>query len=76
SLLRDAGVGGTVILRFRIGADGTPEPEAPEVVSATHDAFIPAAESVVPHLRFSPAETGGQAVPAWVTLPFTFTPGQ
>lgn len=65
-LLRDAGVTGTAVLRFRVDSRGVPG-EA-EVVRASHPAFADAAKRALREARFS-APRGGSAM---VTLPFAF----
>jgi TonB family protein len=71
-LLRDAGVTGQVLLRFRILADGTVDPYSIEVDSATHPAFADQAALAAETIRFAPARVNGQPVPTWVTLPLSF----
>ena len=72
-LLRDAGVTGSVMLRFRILTDGTVDPASVEAFEATHQEFVDAARGVVPQMRFRPARVGGRVVRVWVLLPVQFT---
>ena len=71
-LLRDAGVGGTVVLWFFVN-------EAGEVVknqihtSSGHAALDEAALRVAGHYEFSPATNDGKPVPVWVSLGINFT---
>lgn len=71
-LLREAGVTGQVVLRFRILADGTVDPYSIEIESATHPAFADPAALVAETLRFVPARVNGRPVATWVTLPLNF----
>ena len=71
-LLRDAGLGGTVIVWFFI--DETGEVQKAEVeTSSGHGAFDDAALRVAPVFKFTPALNRGQAVPVWISLPITFS---
>lgn len=72
-LMRDAGISGTVTVRFRITRTGTVDPSSVEVVESTHEAFSEAAVRVVTRMRFSPGKLHASPVPVWVTLPVTFT---
>jgi len=71
-LLRDAGQGGTVVLRFRVVADGTVDTATVQAISATHPGFAEAARRVALAMRFHPAHLNGVAVPTWVTIPVRF----
>ncbi len=71
-LLRDAGVTGTVQLRFRVNQDGRVDAESIQVENASHEAFGDAAKKVVERMRFRPAKVGGKSVNVWVTLPIQF----
>jgi periplasmic protein TonB len=71
-LLRDAGVTGQVLLRFRVNEDGSVDPGSISIESTTHDAFGDAAKRVIERARFRPARVGGRAVKVWVTLPVNF----
>ncbi|HET7232636.1 MAG TPA: TonB family protein [Longimicrobium sp.] len=71
-LLRDAGVGGTVRVRFRITRTGGVDASSIEVLESTHEAFTDAAAHVAREMRFRPGRHNGSAVPVWVALPVTF----
>jgi TonB family protein len=71
-LLRDAGVTGTVTLRFRVAPGGSVDPECISVENTTHEAFGEPAQRIVQRMRFRPARVAGEAVPVWLTLPLTF----
>jgi TonB family protein len=73
SLLRDAGIEGTVVARWVLGVDGRPERSSIRVVSATHPDFAFGGEQVAARMRFSPAQVNGKAVRVEVTLPISFT---
>ena len=70
-LLRDAGIGGTVVVWFFVD-------EAGEVVktqvhtSSGHAALDDAALRVADRYEFSPATHEGEAVPVWVSLGIAF----
>jgi TonB family protein len=73
SLERDAGVQGTVVLRWVIGADGRAERSTIRVTSTTHPDFDEPARRVAARMRFSPAMVNGKPVRVEVILPVTFT---
>lgn len=73
-LLRDAGVGGTVTLSFRVNEDGRVDPASISVVSSDNEQFSDAAKKVVERMRFRPAKVNGRAVKVLVSLPVTFQP--
>ena len=70
-LLRDAGIGGTILVYFFIGGDG----EVADVrinQSSGHDALDDAALRVADVYRFTPALNRDERVPVWVSFPITF----
>ncbi len=71
-LLRDAGVGGTTLLSFRIDAEGYVSPQSVEVLESSNDQFSDASIYVVEQMRFEPARIHGRRVPVRVQLPITF----
>ncbi len=73
-LLRDAGIGGTVIVWFFIDEEGVVRNQLVQR-SSGHEALDQAALRVAPVFRFTPALNRDQAVPVWVQLPITFTTG-
>jgi protein TonB len=73
-LLRDAGVGGTVQLRFRVNEDGRVDPASIEVVSTDNEQFADAAKKVVERMRFRPAKVNDRPVKVLVELPISFQP--
>jgi TonB family protein len=68
-----SGRSGVASIRMRIGADGGVDPATIRVVESTHPDFTGPAARVVRVMRFRPARVGGAAVPAWVTLPVSFS---
>jgi protein TonB len=73
SLLRDAGVGGTVVLRAIVEKDG--RTSSVEVIRSEHNQMFSApAAAVVRRMRFQPGTVDGAPVRARVEIPITFTP--
>ncbi len=70
-LLRDAGIGGTVLVWFRIDESGVVRDQMVHAGSG-HPALDEAALRVAPVFRFTPALNRDRAVPVWVSLPITF----
>lgn len=66
-LLRDAGVGGEVLVRFVVDVRG--RPQLVRVVSSTAEPFERPSIRTIRRLRFTPARLNGNPVPVWVTLP-------
>jgi TonB family protein len=73
--LRQMGLTGTVLLRFRVLQDGRADRPSVRVESYTHPDFADAAVRVVYAMRFRPARIRRVAVPVWVTLPVVFNLG-
>ena len=73
-LLRDAGIGGTVVVWFFIDERGVVRNQFVQE-SSGHEALDEAALRVAPAFRFTPALNRDQAVPVWVTFPITFRTG-
>lgn len=71
-LLRDAGIGGTVQIWFFIDERGAVKNQVIQTSSGS-EALDEAALRVAPVFEFTPAENRGAPVPAWVSLPITFT---
>lgn len=73
--LRDAGVTGSVLLRFRVDATGAVEPDWVLVDLTTDPALEEPAAAVARMLRFQPAVgMDGASTAAWVTMPIHFGP--
>ena len=73
-LLRDAGVGGRVIVWIRLDAQGNVE-DVQINTSSGHPALDEAAIVVGQIIRFSPAMNRDQQVPVWVSIPIQFQVG-
>ncbi len=73
-LLRDAGIGGTVVVWFFIDEQGVVRNQFVHT-SSGHQALDEAALRVAPVFRFRPALNRGEAVPVWVSFPVTFRTG-
>jgi TonB family protein len=71
--LKEAGIGGIVVVSMVIGADG--QPRDPRVVSTTDTAFDAPTLAMLPLLRFSPAQVDGRAVGVRVAMPITWELG-
>jgi TonB family protein len=71
-LLRDAGTGGTVVLRFRVLEDGRVDAGAVTVLHSAHEALAAPTVRWLPVLHFRPARVRGRPVRAWVELPVTY----
>lgn len=71
-LLRDAGIGGRVLLWVFINEQGEPENSVVKT-SAGYPDMDAAAVGVVPIMRFSPAINRDRRVHVWIELPLVFT---
>ena len=71
-LQRDAGVGGTVTLRFIILEDGSVDPASVEVLESDGPHFSQAAIEVAERMRFTPGMVSDRPVRTRVQLPITF----
>ena len=71
TLLRDAGIGGTVSVYFFIDENGTVHDRRINE-SSGHQALDDAALRVADIYRFSPALNRDKKVPVWVSFPITF----
>jgi protein TonB len=70
--LREAGIGGTVMLWVRIDESGTVQ-DTRVVTSSDHDQLDRVAQDLIREAaRFSPALNRGQTVAVWIQLPVTF----
>jgi TonB family protein len=71
SILRDAGIGGVVLVYFFIDEEGIVQ-NAHVQTSSGHAALDAAAARVAYAFRFSPALNREQPVPVWVQIPIRF----
>jgi TonB family protein len=74
-MLRDAGIGGTVVLWVFIDAAGVVG-NTRVAKSSGHDLLDEAARMVMSELTFTPASRRGDPVGVWLQLPVTFSAGQ
>lgn len=72
--LREAGIGGDVVLEGTLATDGSVQ--AIRVVSAAHEQLARAAEDAVRRWRFEPTRLWGVAVDTGITMSFRFHPGE
>lgn len=75
SLLREAGIGGTVRVHFLLDADGAVR-ELRLDESSGHPALDAAAMRVAASYRFTSAYDGDEPVPVWISLPISFRPNR
>lgn len=73
--LRQAGVGGTVVVGFRVRRDGSVDPESITIVSTAHEQLNEPTIRAVSILRWRSARIAGRAVNVWVRLPILWTTG-
>jgi periplasmic protein TonB len=71
SILRDAGIGGVVVMWFFIDEEGIVQ-NVQVNESSGHASLDAAAERVAYEFRFSPALNRDQPVPVWVSIPIRF----
>jgi TonB family protein len=72
--LRDAGIAGSVLLRFKVTGDGTVDSASISMRQATDTALVEPAMLVVRRMAFTPAVAAGRPVQTWVTAPVHFVP--
>ena len=70
-LLRDAAIGGTVIVHFFIDEEGVVR-NSVLAESSGHRALDEAALRIAPIIEFTPALNRDRRVPVWIRLPITF----
>jgi TonB family protein len=71
--LRDAGITGTVHVRFRVLLDGTTN--GAQVTRSTHPGFDEATLRALQVVRFTPGRVDGRPVQVWVELPIQWSLG-
>ncbi len=71
-LLRDAGIGGTVLVHLYVDVTGNPVNVLLDR-SSGHAALDEAALRAAESFNFSPAKNREETVPAWIRLPITFS---
>jgi len=72
-LLRDAGIGGQVMLEFVVNADGTVDSASVVVVSSDRPAFERPALDAIKQSRFRPAMMGGEPAAVRIRQPINFS---
>lgn len=72
TILRDSGLGGTVLVWFFIDEEGTVVNTLVNT-SSGYEALDQAALKVADVIRFTPALNRDKRVPVWISLPITFT---
>jgi protein TonB len=71
-MLRQAGVDGSVLIRFTVDTLGRVDAKSVIVLQATHELFANSARAALAGFRFRPAEVNGRRVPALAEMPFEF----
>lgn len=71
-LLRDAGIEGSVVVRFVVDSTGRVDMHGMDVVASTNALFTDAVRQALPAFRFRPATAGGRHVPMMAEMPFEF----
>jgi protein TonB len=72
--LRNAGIGGTVTVKFAVEANGRVDASSITVVSSDQEQLAEPARRVVQRMRFRPAENLGKPVRVMISLPLQFRP--
>lgn len=70
--MRSRGKTGDVIVQYVVDTTGRVDPSTVEIIKATDNAFANSVKSVLPEMRFFPAETGGRRVRQLVQQSFRF----
>lgn len=70
--LRQAGIGGRVVVRFTVDTLGRIDMGTVQVLESTHDMFSRSVRDALPLFRFKPTEVGGSRVRSLAEMPFEF----
>jgi periplasmic protein TonB len=70
--LLSEGIEGSVLVRYVVDADGTPDVSSFRVISMTRREFADAVREALPHMRFTPARIDERPVRQLVEQPFSF----
>jgi protein TonB len=70
--LRQAGIGGRVLVRFTVDTLGRIDMGTVQVLESTHDMFARSVRDALPLFRFKPSEVGGHRVRSLAEMPFEF----
>jgi len=73
SMLESARVEGEVLAQFVVDTVGKAEMNTFKVLKASNDLFVGSVKSVLPQMKFYPAEAGGRKVKQLVQMPFKFS---
>lgn len=71
-LMRDAGLGGDVVLRFRVLEDGRVDSASVHVLSSSREPFVYPSIRSVRSLVFDPSRVNGRPVKVWTMLPIVW----
>jgi periplasmic protein TonB len=71
-VLRESNVEGEVLAQFVVDTSGRADMKTFKVLKSSHDLFTASVRSVLPSMKFYPAEVGGRKVKQLVQLPFAF----
>jgi TonB family protein len=71
--LRDAGVPGDVVVRFRLLENGTVDPASVVAVASTDLAFEEPAVAIVRQMRFTPGKVNNRPVRVWIEIPIHYS---
>src|SRR5712671_7130808 len=72
SVLESSGIAGEVQAQFVVNSSGKADVESFKVLKSTNELFTQAVKSVLPRMRFSPAQIGGKPVNQLVQQSFQF----
>lgn len=70
--LRQAGIGGRVLIRFTLDTLGRIDMGSVQVLESTHDLFSRSVRDALPQFRFKATEVGGRRVRSLAEMPFEF----
>jgi protein TonB len=74
-MLLDAGIEGTVTVRFVIQPDGTVDPNSVKVIDTTHEPFANASIRAIEQFRFRPGRYRGENVRVLIEMPIQWQVG-
>jgi protein TonB len=71
-VLRESNVEGEVLAQFVVDTSGRADMKTFKILKSSHDLFTASVRTVLPSMKFYPAEVGGRKVKQLVQLPFAF----
>jgi TonB family protein len=74
SLLKGAGIGGTVVTQFVVQADGTTDPASIKVLQSPREELSAASIAAVRAFTFRPGQYKGENVRTLIQMPITWSP--